>query len=31
MGRLTLPRWMILGGVLTTLVMALASIGFFVL
>ncbi|QKC84491.1 divalent metal cation transporter [Mesorhizobium sp. NZP2077] len=31
MGRLTLPRWMIFGGVLATTVMALASIGFFVL
>ncbi|MGR9180495.1 NRAMP family divalent metal transporter (plasmid) [Rhizobium leguminosarum] len=31
MGRLTLPRWMMFGGVLATLVMALASIGFFVL
>jgi NRAMP (natural resistance-associated macrophage protein)-like metal ion transporter len=31
MGRLTMPRWMIFGGVLATLVMALASIGFFVL
>jgi Mn2+/Fe2+ NRAMP family transporter len=30
-GRLTLPRWMTFGGVLATLVMALASIGFFVL
>ncbi|WSH66228.1 divalent metal cation transporter [Rhizobium ruizarguesonis] len=31
MGRLTLPRWMMFGGVLATLVMALSSIGFFVL
>jgi NRAMP (natural resistance-associated macrophage protein)-like metal ion transporter len=30
MGRLTLPRWMIVGGWLATLVMALATIGFFV-
>jgi len=31
MGRLTLPRWMVVGGVLATAVMAAASIGFFVL
>jgi NRAMP (natural resistance-associated macrophage protein)-like metal ion transporter len=31
MGRLTAPWWMVLGGALTTLVMALATIGFFVL
>ena len=31
MGRLTLPRWMVFGGVVATLVMASASIGFFVL
>ena len=31
MGRLTLPPWMIVGGWLATLVMALATIGFFVL
>ncbi|CAN7708175.1 divalent metal cation transporter [Phyllobacterium sp. LjRoot231] len=31
MGRLTLPRWMVFGGIVATLVMALASIGFFVL
>ena len=31
MGRLTAPRWMALVGALTVLVMALATIGFFVL
>ncbi|BCH08485.1 iron transporter [Mesorhizobium sp. 131-3-5] len=31
MGHLTLPRWMVFGGALATAVMALASIGFFVL
>ncbi|MFA6154785.1 NRAMP family divalent metal transporter [Mesorhizobium sp.] len=31
MGHLTLPRWMALGGAVATVVMALASIGFFVL
>jgi NRAMP (natural resistance-associated macrophage protein)-like metal ion transporter len=30
MGRLTLPRWMVFGGWLATAVMALATIGFFV-
>ena len=31
MGRLTLPPWMAAAGALATLVMALASIGFFFL
>lgn len=31
MGRLTLPGWMVVGGLLATAVMATASIGFFVL
>jgi NRAMP (natural resistance-associated macrophage protein)-like metal ion transporter len=31
MGRLTLPRWMVFGGWLATVVMALATIGFFVI
>ena len=31
MARLTLPRWMIVGGWLATAVMALATIGFFVI
>lgn len=31
MGRLTAPRWMVVGGWLAVLIMALATIGFFVL